>query len=64
MAAIVHTIRTWAAATEAYRSRAFRQALFDGSVVMDDMLINLDGQEHRDRRRVENPLFRRDVLLA
>ena len=61
---IVHTIGTWAAATEAYRSKALRQALFDGSVVMDDVLINLHGQEHRDRRRIENPLFRRDVLLA
>ena len=58
-----HTVRTWAGAREAYRSKLLRQALFDGSVVMDDVLINLHGDEHRDRRRIENPLFRRDVQL-
>ena len=58
-----HVIGTWAGAREAYRSKSLRQALFDGSVVMDDVLINLHGAEHRDRRRIENPLFRRDVQL-
>ena len=58
-----HTITTWAGAREAYRSRLLRQGLFDESVVMDDVLINLHGDEHRDRRRIENPLFRRDVQL-
>ena len=58
-----HTVGTWAGARDAYRSKALRQALFDGSVVMDDVLINLHGAEHRDRRRIENPLFRRDVQL-
>ncbi|MGI9621289.1 MAG: cytochrome P450 [Acidimicrobiales bacterium] len=58
-----HSIGTWALAREAYRSKHLRQALFDGSVVMDDVLINLHGQDHRDRRRIENPLFRRDVQL-
>lgn len=61
---IVHTIDRWHSAREAYRSKALRQALFDGSVVMDDVLINLHGREHRDRRRIENPLFRRDVQLV
>ncbi|MDE0603975.1 MAG: hypothetical protein OXI18_06170 [bacterium] len=61
---IVHTIDSWHSAREAYRSKALRQALFDGSVVMDDVLINLHGREHRDRRRIENPLFRRDVQLV
>jgi cytochrome P450 len=59
----VHTIRSWHAAREAYRSRVLRQALFDGSPVMDQVLIDLHGDEHRDRRRIENPLFRRDVQL-
>jgi cytochrome P450 len=59
----VHTIGTWDLAREAYRSKHLRQALFEGSVVMDDVLIMLHGLEHRDRRRIENPLFRRDALL-
>ena len=58
-----HVIGTWVGAREAYRSKLLRQALFDGSVVMDDVLINLHGDDHRDRRRIENPLFRRDVQL-
>lgn len=56
-------ISTWELAREAYRSRALRQGLYDGGVVMDNVLINLHGTEHRDRRRLENPLFRRDVLF-
>lgn len=58
-----HVVGTWAGAREAYRSKALRQALFEGSVVMDDVLINLHGAQHRDRRRIENPLFRRDTQL-
>ncbi|MEQ8717998.1 MAG: cytochrome P450 [Acidimicrobiales bacterium] len=58
-----HTITRWGPAVEAYRSKALRQALFDESVMMEDVLIDLHGREHRDRRRIENPLFRRDVQL-
>ncbi len=56
-------ISTWDAARDAYRSKHLRQGLYDGGVVMENVLINLHGIEHRDRRRLENPLFRRDVLL-
>ena len=56
-------ITTWDAAREAYRSKHLRQGLYDGGVVMENVLINLHGLAHRDRRRLENPLFRRDVLL-
>jgi len=56
-------ITSWDGAREAYRSKHLRQALYDGGVVMDNVLINLHGTEHRDRRRLENPLFRRDVLF-
>jgi cytochrome P450 len=55
-------ISTWDSAREAYRSKHLRQGLYDGGVVMDNVLINLRGIEHRDRRRLENPLFRREVL--
>ncbi len=57
-------IDTWDAAREAYRSKHLRQGLYDGGVVMDNVLINLFGTAHRDRRRLENPLFRRETLLA
>ena len=54
---------TFADAKDAYRSKDLRQALYDeGEVVMDGVLVNLHGREHRDRRRVENRMFRRDVF--
>ncbi len=52
----------WDTAREALRQRHLRQALYDaGEVVMADVLVNLHGVEHRDRRRLENRLFRRDT---
>ncbi|GLZ51609.1 cytochrome P450 [Actinomycetospora sp. NBRC 106378] len=57
------TVDTFADAKDVYRSRDLRQSLYDeGEVVMADVLVNLHGTEHRDRRRVENRLFRRDVF--
>ncbi|MCD2187908.1 cytochrome P450 [Actinomycetospora soli] len=57
------TVETFADAKDVYRSRDLRQSLYDeGEVVMADVLVNLHGTEHRDRRRVENRLFRRDVV--
>lgn len=59
----VITITTFEEAKEAYRSKDLRQALYDaGEVVMADVLVNLHGAEHRDRRRLENRLFRRDTV--
>lgn len=59
----VVTITTYAEAKDAYRQKALRQALYDaGEVVMSDVLVNLHGEEHRNRRRLENRLFRRDTL--
>ena len=46
----------------AFRSKHLRQALYDaGDVVMADVLVNLHGDDHRQRRRLENRLFRRDA---
>jgi cytochrome P450 len=57
------TITDYAEAREAYRQKELRQALYDaGEVVMADVLVNLHGAEHRDRRRLENRLFRRDTI--
>lgn len=58
----VVTITTHAAARDAFRQKHLRQALYDeGEVVMADVLVNLHGDEHRSRRRLENRLFRRDT---
>lgn len=60
----VVTIRSLAEAKEVYRSRDMRQALYDtGDVVMSGVLVNLHGDEHRARRRLENRLFRRETFL-
>ncbi len=59
------TITTYEEAKEAYRSKDLRQALYDaGEVVMADVLVNLHSSEHRDRRRLENRLFRRETVEA
>jgi len=51
-------------ARECYRSKQLRQALYDaGEVIMGDVLVNLHAAEHRDRRRLENRLFRRDTAF-
>jgi cytochrome P450 len=56
------TIRTHAEAREVFRRKELRQALYDaGEVVMADVLVNLHGDAHRARRRLENRLFRRDT---
>ena len=61
----IHTISTYDEARDAYRQKDLRQALYDaGEVVMADVLVNLHGAEHRDRRRLENRLFRADTVLA
>lgn len=59
----VVTISTYDEARDAYRQKDLRQALYDaGEVIMSDVLVNLHGDAHRDRRRLENRLFRRDTF--
>lgn len=56
------TVRGYEEARDAFRQRHLRQALYDeGEVVMADVLVNLHGDAHRARRRLENRLFRRDT---
>ena len=56
-------ISTFTEATEVYRAKDLRQALYDeGEVIMGDVLVNLHGAEHRARRRAENRMFRREVF--
>ena len=59
------TVTTPDDARECYRHKDLRQALYDaGEVIMGDVVINLHGDEHRQRRRLENRLFRRDTFFA
>ena len=56
------TVSSYAQARDAFRRKELRQALYDeGDVVMADVLVNLHGDEHRARRRLENRLFRKDT---
>jgi len=58
------TIDTYANARQAYLSRDLKQALYDaGEVVMNGVLVNLHGEDHRLRRRLENRLYRREVFF-
>lgn len=56
------TVTTYDDVLACFRSKHLRQALYDaGEVVMADVLVNLHGDDHRQRRRLENRLFRRDA---
>jgi cytochrome P450 len=56
-------VSSFAEAREVYRQRDLRQGLYDaGAVVMDGVLVNLHGEEHKRRRRIENRTFRRDTF--
>lgn len=55
----------WPDVLDALRHKRLRQALYDeGAVVMADCLLTLHGEPHRERRRLENRLFRRSVFEA
>ncbi len=57
----VVTISSYESAREVFRQKHLRQALYDaGDVVMADVLVNLHGDEHRRRRRLENRVFRKE----
>lgn len=50
-------------AREGFRRRELRQALYDaGYRLMTGVIVNLHGDEHVARRRLEQRLFRRDVF--
>ncbi len=58
-----HTITDYRQASKALREKNLRQALYDeGAVVMQDVLVNLHGTEHRARRNLETRVFRRDFF--
>ena len=56
-------LTSWQQVREAFRSKELRQAGYsEGAVVMADTLLDLHGIEHRERRRLENRLFRREIF--
>jgi cytochrome P450 len=59
----VITLTTFADARQAFRARELRQALYDeGERLMRGVIVNLHGDAHIARRRLENRLFRRDTF--
>ncbi len=57
------TLTTFDEARDAFRSRELRQALYDeGERLMAGVIVNLHGEAHIARRRLENRLFRRDTF--
>lgn len=56
-------LTTYEEAREGFRHRDLRQALYDEGVhLMDGVIVNLHGDPHIARRRLENRLFRRDTF--
>jgi len=56
-------LTSWPAVRDAFRSKTLRQAGYSaGAVVTADTLLDLHGDAHRERRRVENRLFRREIF--
>jgi len=56
-------ITDYEAAAEALRQRHLRQGLYDeGAVLMDKVLVNLHGDEHKARRTTEAKVFRKDFF--
>ena len=57
------TLTTFDEARDAFRSRELRQSLYDaGHRLMTGVIVNLHGDQHLARRRLENRLFRRDTF--
>lgn len=60
---VVIELTTFQDAREAFRCRDLRQALYGaGHHLMTGVIVNLHGDEHLARRRLENRLFRRDTF--
>lgn len=56
-------LTTYAGCRDAFRHKDLRQALYDeGEALMAGVIVNLHGEEHKARRRLENRLFRRDTF--
>ncbi|GAA1936415.1 cytochrome P450 [Nocardioides hwasunensis] len=57
-------VETWRDAAELLQLPTLRQALYDGSHLMDGSLVTLHGDEHRMRRELESPVFTLAAVTA
>ena len=56
-------VSTYKHAHDTLRLNDLRQALYDeGAILMEKVLVNLHGTEHRTRRAIETKVFRRDFF--
>jgi cytochrome P450 len=59
----VEVVTRYKEADEILRQASLRQALYDeGAILMKDVLVNLFGEEHAQRRHLAQKLFRRDYF--
>jgi cytochrome P450 len=60
----IHQIDDFAGCLHALKQPDLRQALYDeAAILMETVVVNLHGAEHRARREVEATIFRKDVFL-
>ena len=56
-------VKGYREASDTLRMADLRQALYDdGAILMEKVLVNLHGEEHRKRRNVEAKVLRRDYF--
>ena len=60
----VQELSSFAGCVHALRQPDLRQSLYDeAGLMMSRVVVNLHGQEHRDRRSIESVMFRREIFL-
>lgn len=60
----VHEIDDFAGCLHALKQADLRQSLYDeAAILMETVVVNLHGAEHRARREVEATIFRKDIFL-
>lgn len=59
-----HVVETFEGCVHALKQNDLRQSLYDAAaIMMDRVLVNLHGDEHRARRNQEALVFRKDIFL-
>jgi cytochrome P450 len=59
-----HQVGSFPGCVHALRQADLRQSLYDAAaVMMERVVVNLHGQEHRSRRSAEAVMFRKDIFL-
>lgn len=60
----MHEVTGYADCVQALKQPLLRQSLYDAAaLMMEHVLVNLHGEEHRARRTVESTVFRKDIFL-